>query len=296
MTIPMFNCNILLHKLSPVIWSDKLYVKLEHLFVLHKKLHLSSPILFSEKLQWLKLYDRKEIYHQMVDKYEVKRFIANKIGDEYNIPTLGVWDSFEEIDFESLPEKFILKGTFDSGSFYVSKDKSAIDKTKVKERLYRNWNRDYYLYSREWPYKGLKHRIIGEPLLEDPNCPYLRDFKFYCFHGEPRIMYITSDKGGDLPTRQDFFDMDGNHLDMQDAHYPSNPVKCPDLPINFDKMKDLCRVLAKDTYHLRVDFYEIEGKILVGELTFYEAGGYCEFKPEKYNKILGDWIKLPIDE
>lgn len=288
--------TVILHKVSPYIKNDKIYVGLEHRFVLGKKLHLKKPVLFSEKLQWLKLYDRKDIYHQMVDKYEVKKYIADTVGDEYNIPTLGVWNSFEEIDFDTLPDKFILKGTFDSASFYICKDKSTIQKEAIKKRLYANWNRDYFLYSREWPYKGLEHRIIGEPLLEDPSCPYLRDFKFYCFNGEPQVLYITSDKGGNLPTKQDFFDMQGIHLEMQDAHYPNNPVKQPDLPVNFDKMKELCRILAKDTYHLRVDFYEIEGKILVGELTFYEAGGYCEFKPEKYNKILGDWIKLPIDE
>ena len=288
--------SILLHKCSPIICSDILYVKLEHRFVLGKKLHLKKPVLFSEKLQWLKLYDRKDIYHQMVDKYDVKKYIADIVGDEYNIPTLGVWNSFEDIDFDSLPDKFVLKGTFDSASFFICKDKSTLQKETIKKRLYVNWNRDYYLYSREWPYKGLNHRIIGEPLLEDPTCPYLRDFKFYCFNGEPKVLYITSDKGGNLPTKQDFFDMEGNHLEMQDAHYPNNPVKRPDLPVNFDKMKELCRSLAKNTYHLRVDFYEIEGKILVGELTFYEAGGYCEFTPEKYNLILGDWIKLPINE
>lgn len=288
--------NAILHKLSPLILSDRVYISREYRIITGRKLNVKRPSLFCEKLQWLKLYDRKEIYHDMVDKVDAKKFIANVIGDEYNIPTIGVWDSFEEIDFDMLPEQFVLKGTFDSASYYICTDKSKIDKFEVKKRLYKNWNRDYYLYSREWPYKGLKKRIIAEPLLKDPDCPYLRDFKFYCFNGEPKIFYITSDKGGTLPTRQDFFDIEGNHLEIQDKHYTSNPITTPALPKQMDLMVDLSRKLSKDTYHLRVDFYEIEGKVYCGELTFYEAGGYCEFVPEKYNKILGDWIKLPIDK
>lgn len=274
--------------------SDRHYISRKFLRRLNYKPNLDHPVSFQEKLQWIKLNDRKPIYHTMVDKYDAKKFIADTLGDDkYCIPTLGVYDCFEDIDFDKLPNQFVLKCTFDSGSYYICTDKDKIDKKKVKDHLYVNWRYNYYYYSREWPYKGLKHRIIAEPLLKDERCPYLRDFKFYCFNGEPKILYITSDKGGDLPTRQDFFDMDGNHLEIQDIHYTNNPVKCPDLPANFEKMKKLCRIFAKDTYHLRVDFYEVNGEIYCGEFTFFESGGFCEFMPEKYNRILGDWIQLP---
>ena len=153
----------------------------------------------------------------------------------------------------------------------------------------------YYKVSREWQYKGLKSRIIAEPLLKDNRFPYLRDFKFYCFNGEPKVFYITSDKGGNLPTRQDFFDIDGNHIDLEDIHYTNNPVKAPDLPEHLDEMIALARLLAKNTYHLRVDFYEVNGKIYVGELTLEEAAGFCSFQPEQWNYRLGEWIHLPID-
>lgn len=142
----------------------------------------------------------------------------------------------------------------------------------------------------------MKSRIIAEPLLIDSRSPYLRDFKFYCFNGEPKVFYITSDKGGSLPTRQDFYDINGNHLDLEDAHYSSNPVKAPDLPTNLDEMVAIARKLAKDTYHIRVDFYEVDGKVYIGELTLMEAGGYCSFKPDVWNTKLGSWIKLPNDK
>ena len=276
--------------------SDKLYLQLVYYRNLKRILNLKRPKLFSEKLQWLKLYDRKDFYHNMVDKYEAKKFIVERVGEQNVIQTLGLWEEFEKIDFDILPDKFVLKCTHDSGSFYICKDKSNLDKEVLKRKLLRNFELDYFYNSREWPYKGIKARIIAEPLLEDPTCSYLRDYKFYCFNGEPKIFYITSDKGGDLPTRQDFFDITGKHLDIQDKHYTNNPQKTPDLPRNLDEMLRLARIFAKDTYHLRVDFYEIKNQVYVGEFTFFEGSGFCEFIPEKYNKLLGDWIHLPIDK
>lgn len=218
------------------------------------------------------------------------------MGGGYVIPTLGVYDSFEQIDWESLPNQFVLKATHDSGSFYIVKDKKTVDKNNVKKQLYIHWNKDYFSYYREWQYKGIKSRIIAEPLLVDNRFPYLRDFKFYCFNGEPKVFYITSDKGGSLPTRQDFFDVLGNHLDLEDAHYTSNPIKTPEMPLNLGKMVEIARKLAKDTYHIRVDFYEIDGRVYVGELTLQEAAGFCSFKPDHWNYTLGDWIQLPFEK
>lgn len=259
-------------------------------------LNLKKPQTFAEKLQWIKLYDHKPIYHKMVDKYEAKSFIESVIGEGHTIPTIAIYDNFEQIDWNKLPHQFVLKATHDSGSFYIVKDKDKVDKKICKKRLYTNWNKDYYYSGREWQYKGLKSRIIAEPLLVDSKAPYLRDFKFYCFNGEPKVFYITSDKGGDLPTRQDFFDINGNHINLEDKDYTNNPIKAPDLPDHLDEMLSFSKKLAKDTYHLRVDFYEINGTVYVGELTFHENAGFCSFKPDSWNLTLGSWIHLPIDK
>ncbi len=256
---------------------------------------LEHPKTFSEKLQWIKLNDHKEIYHTMADKYDCKSLITNIAGGGYIIPTLGIYDSFEQIDFDALPNQFVLKPTFDSGTFYICRDKSTIDKKQIRRRLYKYWNTGFYYQSKEWQYKGLKRRIMAEPLLQDDCCPYLRDFKFYCFNGEPKIFYITSDKGGNLPTREDFFDIIGNPIGMEDFYYRKNPVATPSLPKNLDDMVRISRLMAKDTYHLRVDFYEVNGKVYCGELTFFERGGFCKFVPDEWNRTLGDWIRLPID-
>lgn len=282
-------------KIVALLLPDKAYLKYRYYCTFHQRLDINHPKTFQEKLQWIKFHDRKPIYHEMVDKYDSKLLVERLAGKEYCIPTLGVYNSFEEIDFEALPNEFVLKGTFDSGSYVFCHDKTTFDKTAAKKKVMSNWNTNYYIWSREWPYKGLKHRLIAEPILKDDRCPYLRDFKFYCFNGEPKIFYITSDKGGDLPTRQDFFDIQGNHLEIQDKHYLNNPNQCPSLPEHLEDMIRLCRIFAKDTYHLRVDFYEINGRVYCGEFTFFEAGGFCEFIPKEYNRILGDWIHLPID-
>lgn len=277
-------------------FDDKYAIKRQWNAVMDYPLNLKNPRTFAEKLQWLKLYDRKPIYHQMVDKVDAKMFINRVLGSDYAVPTLGVYDCFEEIDWESLPQQFILKATHDSGSFFIVNDKSVVDKHKCKARLYRHWEKGYYGCHREWQYKGLKHRIVAEPLLKDEKTPYLRDFKFYCFNGEPKVFYITSDKGDSLPTRQDFFDIDGNHLDLEDAHYTNNPLHIPDLPLHLDDMVAMARKLACDTYHLRVDFYEIGDRVYVGELTFHEDAGFCSFIPDRWNYTLGDWIHLPIEK
>ena len=293
-----FSIN-LLNRYASLISNDRMYIKWKYWLTFSEKCNLDNPQTFQEKLQWIKLNDRKDIYHQMVDKYDAKKFIAERVGEEYVIPTLGIWDKFEDINFDSLPNQFIIKNTYDSGTYFICKDKSKLDISEVRKRLMiddHSRKVDYYVFSREWPYKGLKHRIIAEPLLSDEKVSYLRDFKFYCFNGEPKIFYITSDKGLGLSTKQDFFDIKGNHIEIQDKCYPNNPVKCPDLPLNLDKMVDFCKILAKDTLHLRVDFYEVNGMLYLGEFTFFEGGGWCKFTPEKYNRILGDWIKLPFEQ
>lgn len=279
--------------LMAIILPNKVYLKWRYRKAMGKSLNIDKPVLFQEKLQWLKLNDHKPVYHQMADKQDAKQFIASKVGEEYIIPTIGLYNSVEEIDFSKLPDQFVLKGTFDSGSYYICKDKSQINLKEMKKRLTANWNINYYHFSKEWPYKGLKHRIIAEPLLTDNEYNYLRDFKFYTFNGEPKFFYITSDRESKDGVREDFFDLNGNLLEFNQCGYYNNP-NTPALPKNLTKMIEMSRVLASNTYHLRVDFYEVNGKIYVGELTFFDGGGFAGFEPEKYDRILGDWIKLPI--
>ena len=259
---------------------------------MERKCNLKHPSLFQEKLQWIKIHDRKAIYNKMVDKVDVKEFISERIGHEYVIPTIGIWNNLNEIDFNILPNEFILKNTYDSGSYFICTDKSTLNRKDIKQRLNASSNKDYYIYSREWPYKGLKHRIIAEPLMHDNKSHYLRDYKFFTFNGEPKFFYITSDRDSETGLKEDFFDIKGNLMDLNQKGYYNNP-KTPELPKNLEKMICFSRILAKDTYHLRVDFYEINDRLYVGEMTFFDGGGFCSFTPEKYNKIIGDWLILP---
>lgn len=292
------NPRIILHylfaKISPYIKNDVRYIKWKYWINIGERCNLKAPTTFQEKLQWLKLNDHKPIYHDMVDKCEAKRFITERVGEEYVIPTIGVWDRFEDINWESLPNEFIVKNTNDSGTYCICTDKSKLDIEAIKRRLSVTWEKDYSNFSREWPYKGLKQRIIIEPLLHDEDSPYLTDYKFFTFNGKPKFYYTTSNRGSEGGLKEDFFDINGNLLEFNQEGYYNNP-RTPALPVNLVKMVEFSQILAKDTYHLRVDFYEVNGSLYVGEMTFFDGGGFCSFSPLKYNKIIGDWIKLPID-
>jgi hypothetical protein len=292
-THPRVFLSVLLIKFSPLITNDRLYIKWIFKLQTGKKCNLNRPRTFQEKLQWIKLNDRKDIYHKMVDKYEAKKFIAEKVGRDYVVPTLGIWERFEDIDFNSLPSQFIIKNTHDSQSYYICEDKSQLKIDDIRKRLLKRRNHPYF-YSREWCYKGLKHRIIAEPLLNDGKGKFLTDYKFYTFNGEPKFFYLTSNRGLEGGLKEDFFDIEGNLMEINQEGYYNNP-NTPSLPINLNKMVEFSRILAEETYHLRVDFYEVNGKLYCGELTFFDGDGWCNFTPEKYNRILGDWIKLPID-
>lgn len=294
-THPRLLSGVMLEKFAPFISNDRKYIKVKYWLRLGSLCDLDNPKTFQEKLQWIKLNDRKPIYHQMVDKYDAKELIAERVGDEYVIPTIGLWDKFDDIDFEQLPNQFIIKNTHDSSTYFICQDKNKLDILQVRKRLRIDTRKhDFYYYSREWPYKGLKHRIIAEPLLNDGKGDYLTDYKFFTFNGEPKFFYVTSNRGCEGGLKEDFFDVDGNLMEINQLGYYNNP-KTPDLPVNLSKMIEFSRILSKDTYHLRVDFYEIKGKMYVGELTFFDGGGFHPFTPKKYNRILGDWIKLPTD-
>ena len=274
---------------------DKMFLKAKFKILMGYPLNLNHPKTFAEKLQWLKLYDRKSVYHQMVDKVDSKVLISSIIGDGYTIPTLGVYDEFEQINWDELPQQFILKATHDSGSYFIVQDKNAIDKQKCKERLYIHWNKDYYNNHREWQYKGLRSRIIAEPLIANPK--QLQEYKFFCFNGEPRLYQTCYDRDKSLGGAiLNFYDMNCNLLDMHDkGHSRISDIKTP-KPHDFDKMVEFGRLLSKGMYFLRVDFYEVNGKLFVGELTLHENAGYCSFEPDQWDYTLGEWLRLPIDK
>lgn len=272
---------------------DETYLKLKFRAAMGRALNLETPRTYNEKLQWLKLYNRRPEYTMMVDKYEVRKFVAEKLGEEYLIPLLGVWDDPDEIDFDALPDRFVLKCNHNSGlGMYICRDKSAMDVNQVKEELRKGLKQDYYLTNREWPYKNVRRRIVAEAYMEDRKTAELRDYKFFCFNGEPKALFIATDRQtADEETKFDFFDMDYQHLDIRNGH--PNAKQLPEKPECFDKMREMAAKLAENIPHVRVDFYEVDGKIYFGEMTFFHWSGMVQFEPVKWDDIFGSWIILP---
>lgn len=270
---------------------DRIYLNLAYLKFMHKKLNLKNPKTFNEKLQWLKLYDRNPIYTQLVDKYEVRDFVADKIGNQYLIPLLGIWDNFDEIDFKKLPEKFVLKSTHDSGGIKICKNRSEFDKIEAKQFFEKSLKYNFYYFGREWPYKNVKPRLIAEQYMEDDSGYELKDYKFFCFNGEPQYMFIATDRNkSDEETKFDFFDMNFKHLPLKNGHPNSN--KELKKPYCFDEMKKLARILSENIPHVRVDFYEINQRVYFGELTFYHWSGFVPFEPEEWDYNFGKLVKI----
>ena len=256
------------------------------------RLDLKNPKTYNEKLQWLKLYDRNPLYHNLVDKNEVKKYVEKMIGKQYVIPTLGEWDQPEDIDYNALPNQFVLKCTHDSGSIVICKDKKSFDRDKANSDLNKHLRKSLYWYGREWPYKGLIPRIIAEPYLED-STGQLKDYKFFSFNGVLKVMFIASDRQLDnKPTTFDFYDMDFNHLDIIQGH--PNSTSLLERPTNFELMKELAIKLSQNIPHVRVDFYEVNGKVYFGELTFFHFNGTVPFEPSEWDMKFGRWLELPL--
>lgn len=271
---------------------DILYLKIKFYLRMGKYLDLSDPKTFNEKLQWLKLYGRRSIDTVLSDKYAVKQYISNVIGPEYVIPLLGVWDRFEDIDFNKLPNQFVLKCTHDSGGIVVCKDKNSLNKDAARKMLNHSLRTNFYVFSREKAYKDIPRRIIAEEYKEDSKTKELRDYKFFCFNGVPKIMFIATDRQKiGVETKFDFFDMDFNHLPFTNGH--PNADILPDKPFRFEEMKSLAAKLSEGIPHVRVDFYEINGHVFFGEMTYSHWGGMTPFDPEEWDYLLGSWIELP---
>ena len=278
------------------LYPDKLFLEWKFRLVMGKKLDLKNPKTFNEKLQWLKLYDRKPEYTTMVDKYAVKGYVASKIGEEYIIPTLGVWERPEDIDWESLPNQFVLKTTHGGGNYgvIICKDKSQTRRSDVINKLNCSLKQDLYRSSKEWPYKNVHKRIIAEKFLVDKETSELRDYKFFCFDGQIKSLFIATDRQTREEPYFNFFDADFNSLELKQGH-PRNGV-LPAKPKTFEKMKEIATTLSKGFPHVRVDLYEVSGCIYFGEITFYHFGGIVPFEPEEWDYKFGDWIKLPLQE
>lgn len=287
-----------LSKLGLLNWmSDERHIAIKYKYEIGKSINLKAPKTYNEKIQWLKLYDRNSNYTLMVDKLKAKEYVSNVIGSEYIIPLIGgPYSSFDEIDFQELPDSFVLKTNHDCGGVIVCKDKNKFDYKHAKKILEDHLRKNYYYTCREWPYKNIKPCIFAEAYMSDFDEPKdgenqeLTDYKFLCFDGEPKILCLCSDRmSGSV--KFDYYDMEGNLLPFEWVH--PNSIKKPPLPINFQKMKELARQLANKCPSVRIDFYESSGRIYFGEITFFHQGGFAKFNPDEWDDILGGWITLP---
>ena len=278
---------ILLRPLTifPVKWQLYFTYRCAH----GKSPHFNSPKTFNEKLAWRKLYAHNPIYSKMVDKYEAKNIAAKLIGDEYIVPCYGVWNNFDEIDFGKLPEQFILKCTHDSSGIVLCKDKATFNMEEAKSIISKSLATDYYSKSFEWPYRDASQRVLADKLLVDGTRKELQDYKWWCFDGEPRVMYITN-KGKLQQVEENFYDMDFKPLDI-DHGFPRT-IPEYDKPKQFEKMKELAGILAQNIPFVRVDFFVVDGKIYFGEFTFFDHAGMRPFKNNGWDEKLGSWIPL----
>lgn len=272
------------------LFTDKCFLKLKFRLAMGKKLDLKNPETFNEKLQWLKLYDRKSEYTGMVDKYSVREYIAKTVGEEYLIPLLGVWERFEDIDFDCLPEQFVLKCTHDSGGVVVCKNKVELDKESAREKINKSLKKNYFYQSREWPYKNIKPRIIAEKYMEDVSGG-LTDYKFMCFNGEVKSCFTCTERFSSGGLKVTFFNEKWEKLPFERG-YPASAKEIA-RPANYAKMLQLSQELSKGIPFVRIDFYEVDGKIYFGELTFYPGSGMEIFRPEQWDYTFGSWIDLP---
>ncbi len=279
-----------LDKVGLIRLTDKKYLEYRFLSDMGYKLNLKNPQTFNEKLQWLKLYDRNPEYTKMVDKYEVREYIKEKIGEEYLIPLIGVYDKFDDIDFDKLPNQFVIKCNHDSGGLIICKDKNRLDIETARKKINRSLKTNYYYSGREWPYKNVKPRIIIEKYMEDSNKSDLIDYKLFCFNGIPKIVLVCSERFLSNNMCETWFDMNWKLIDMTESgHRVDSTIS---KPKQLKKMVELSKKLSKNIPFIRVDWYEIGDKLYFGELTFYPASGFEKFEPKEWNKKIGDMLSI----
>lgn len=269
---------------------DSIYLKILYRGFLGEKLNLKKPRKYNEKLQWLKIYDRKPEYSVMVDKYAVRQYIADKVGDKFLIPCLGIWENVDDIDFEKLPNQFVLKCTHDSGSVVICKEKALLDIETIKRKLYKSCKRNYYYAYREWPYKNVKPRIIAEKYMSDLQEDDLKDYKVLCFGGRAEIIEVHQNRFNDKGHTQDFYDREWNNLHLEQKCTKNAPEDLA-RPEKLEEILKLSESVAAELKHVRVDWYIIKNEIYFGEITFFDGAGFEPF-PEKGEMMLGDLIQL----
>ena len=261
-------------------------------------LNMNNPKTFNEKLQWLKLHDRNPAYSNLVDKYSVKLWVEKKIGSQYLIPTLGVWEKFDDINFEELPNRFVLKCTHDSGGLVICKDKNSLNIDEARKKITKALKRKYFYWNREWPYKNVQARIIAEQFIEDTpsnnkadnQSNGLTDYKIFCFNGEPKCIQVDYDRF--VNHKRNLYTPDWEYMDMS-LQYPTDKSHKIPRPQCLEEMLNLARTLSKDIPHVRCDFYNVNNRPLFGEMTFFHGGGFEIFTPSDMNLKFGNWIQLP---
>lgn len=268
---------------------DEKYLKIRFKDSMGKDLNLKNPQTFNEKLQWLKLYNRNPEYTKMVDKYEAKEYVASIIGEQYIIPTLGIYDTWDEIDFDKLPNQFVIKSTHDSGGYAICKNKNSFDYNKAKKKIEKSLKHNFYYAGREWPYKDVKPRIIIEKYMEDNNSPELTDYKVMCFNSKPLITFTCTERFSE-GLKVTFFDKDWNKMPFE-RHYKSSEKEIL-KPQNYNTMMNLSEKMSKNIPFVRIDWYEINGELYFGEYTFYPGCGFEEFTPEEWDYKLGKLINI----
>ena len=281
----------LMYAMSPL--PDWLYLRVFYFATTGRVLNLKHPEGYTEKLQWLKLHEKHVEYRELVDKLAVREHIKQVLGEDYLFPLLGYWQTFDEIDFSRLPEQFVLKCNHDSGSTKMIRDKASLSAEDIRtlKRFYeKRLRRDAFYAGREYPYRGIKPYILAEPLMAEKNHEEesIKDYKFFCFNGIPKLMFVASDRHTNCCF--DFFDMDFHHLDIENIHPNAN--KKIEKPERFEEMKQLAAKLSHGMKTVRIDLYQVNGKVYFGEYTFFHGGGFRPFIPEEWEKRCGDWIQI----
>lgn len=271
---------------------DKQYLSLRYYNTFGCFPNWKKPQTFNEKLQWLKMYDHNPEYTKMVDKVAAKQYVTQKLGEEYIIPTLGVWERAEDIDWDLLPNQFVLKCNHDSGGLVICKDKLQLDKKAAIEKLKNSLKTDFYKIGREWPYKNVPRNILAEKFMSPaPNESDLHDYKFFCFNGE--VKFLKVDYGRFEEHHANYYDIEWNLLPFSEVLCPSQPSHQIKKPTNYDRMLEIATELSKNIPFVRVDLYNINGKIYVGELTFYPASGLMKLDSDEWDRKIGEMLTLP---
>ena len=280
-----------LKRLSQLL-PDKLYLQIMYFKHFHKFINFNNPKTFNEKLQWLKIYDRKPIYTMMVDKYRVKDYIKNKLGEEYVIPTLGVWKTPEEIEFDSLPNQFVLKWNHDSGSVVICEDKNKLDIEEAIRKLTPGKTRSGFWYGREWPYKNVEPCIIAEKYMEDTTSKESQDYKIHNFKGVPRVILVCLSHFSEEGIEEELFDLSGKKINVKRTGEQTNDINI-NATKELNKMLEFVERISKDYPFMQTDFYEVEGRVYFGEITLCSSSGFSQFSPNENDNVFGEWFKIP---